>query len=127
MSASAVIIKKGDKILLSKRSMNLSEEPGKWENIGGSVDGDESFETAIKREANEELGIELKNLEIELEYKGRDGKVNVVLFSANIEGNPEIKEPDACDEIRWFEIGEVNSLDLAGFTRKDFEILGYLK
>lgn len=48
---------KGD-VLLTQRSLNKKVEPGKWsEAVGGTVEGRDSYEQTIIREAEEELGI----------------------------------------------------------------------
>ena len=47
-------------IYLQKRSMNKDIQPGKWDTaVGGHVDLGESIYIAVKREAKEELGIEI--------------------------------------------------------------------
>ena len=126
MKAAAVIIQSKDKILLSKRSNKLSEEPGKWENVGGSVDQNETFEEAITREATEELGITIGNLTVSLEYKNAEGEPQVVVFYADFSGEPKVMEKDACDELKWVSKEELRNMELASFTRKDFEKLGWI-
>jgi len=45
--------------LLQKRSMDKDIQPGRWDtSVGGHVDFGETVETALRREAREELGIE---------------------------------------------------------------------
>lgn len=126
MKATAVIIKKDNRILLSKRSPNLSEEPNKWENVGGSVDEGETFEVAARREINEELGVEIRQLETALEYKNDKGEIYCTVFFAQIDSTPKIMEPEACSELKWFEIENLKGVDLANYTRKDFEKLEWL-
>lgn len=128
MKAAAAIIQSEGKILLAKRSNKLSEEPCKWENVGGSVDQGETFEEAITREAKEELGITIENLAIALEYKNAEGESQVVVFFASISGEPKVMENDSCDELKWVSKDELRNMDmeLASFTRKDFEKLGWI-
>jgi isopentenyldiphosphate isomerase len=48
---------RGD-ILLAQRTLTKKVDPGKWaEAVGGTVEGDDSYETTVLREAEEELGI----------------------------------------------------------------------
>ena len=52
------IFRLGGYIYLQKRSLNKDIQPGKWDTaVGGHVDYGESIETALFREANEELGL----------------------------------------------------------------------
>ena len=48
---------KGD-VLLAQRKFDKKVDPGKWaEAVGGTVEGDDSYEQTVVREAEEELGI----------------------------------------------------------------------
>lgn len=45
-------------VLLAQRKMNKKLDPGKWaEAVGGTVEGDDSYEATVIREAGEELGL----------------------------------------------------------------------
>lgn len=54
------ILEGNPQILLAKRSMSELKEKGKWSIPGGKVE-EYSFVKALKREVNEELGINLLN------------------------------------------------------------------
>ncbi len=129
MKAVGIIILSEDKskILLSKRSQNEEDEQGKWENVGGKIEGDESFEETIHRELEEELGVTAKNIKEVLVYGTEGEKVFIKVFQVNVEGTPEIKEPEYCDEIKWFEISELKNVDLAVYSKEDFIRLGWLQ
>ena len=48
---------KGD-VLLAQRKFDKKVDPGKWaEAVGGTVEGDDSYEETVVREAEEELGL----------------------------------------------------------------------
>ncbi len=126
MSAVAAIIISKDKILLAKRSSTLSEEPNKWENMGGSIDEGESPSEAILREAKEELGIELLLKGIALEYKDKEGNVNCTVYYSETNQTPRLMEKDACTEIKWFSKEEIKDLELAQYTKNDFTKLGWI-
>lgn len=50
-------------VLLAQRKLDKKVDPGKWaEAVGGTVEGEDSYEETVVREAEEELG--LKNLTI---------------------------------------------------------------
>ena len=59
MSSSIACIDYRDgKIFIAKRQ-NKGDMGGRWEFPGGKIDGDESFEVAIKREMKEEFGVDV--------------------------------------------------------------------
>ncbi|WP_028973436.1 NUDIX hydrolase [Spirochaeta cellobiosiphila] len=63
----AIIINKKNEILLTKRSTNKSMAPGLWECTAGSVQLGETSKQAIIREIKEEIGLNIKNSEIEFQ------------------------------------------------------------
>lgn len=64
-SASLWITNSKGEVLLAQRKFTKKIDPGKWsEAVGGTVEGDDSYETTIAREAEEELG--LKNIQIQI-------------------------------------------------------------
>jgi isopentenyldiphosphate isomerase/intracellular septation protein A len=53
------VINSEDQIFLQKRSLTKHIQPGKWDTaVGGHVQSGENIESALKREAEEELGLE---------------------------------------------------------------------
>lgn len=128
MTAVGIIIQSEDEksILLAKRSMNEEDEQGKWENIGGKLEENETFEEAVIREAKEELDINVSELEEVLEYGGENEKNHIKVFKVKFTGEPKLLETDMCDEIKWFKITELNNLDLAKYTKEDFKRLGWI-
>ena len=63
------------KVFLAKRQ-NTGDMGGRWEFPGGKIDAGEDFVTAIKREMNEEFGVEVevfeKLCEVSFEHKGKE-------------------------------------------------------
>ncbi len=104
VGAGAVIIKDG-KTLLAKRKGSHAE--GTWGSFGGHVEPGESPMDAVKREAKEELGIEIGNVRFAscsniIKY----GKqyVDVSFVAEILSGEPTIQEPDRISELAWFSI-----------------------
>jgi isopentenyldiphosphate isomerase len=55
---------KGD-ILLAQRKFTKRNNPGKWsEAVGGTVEGEDDYESTMLREAEEEIGLVVSNYEI---------------------------------------------------------------
>lgn len=107
----AIIIDNG-KILLSQRQG--SHGAGTWGSVGGHVEFGETPTQAIKREAMEEMGIELGNLQFiscfnmffeEKHY------IDVGFKSEIISGIPKI-QPDEVGkfvEVKWFDLDDLPS------------------
>lgn len=58
-SSSLWITNSRGQILLAQRTFNKRTDPGKWaEAVGGTVEGDDTYDSTIYREAEEELGIQ---------------------------------------------------------------------
>lgn len=99
-----------EEILLQKRK-NTGYMDGYWDySASGHVENMESMKMAIKREAKEELcvDIDINDLEfISLIHKinGKDTIYYNGYFKAKKwKGEPKIGEPDKNEEIKWFDI-----------------------
>jgi len=96
------------KHILLLRRQNTGFADGLFSVVAGHIDGNESVRQAAKREAAEEVGIDLK-LD-DLHFAGvmhrREGEERIdFFFSTHIwHGEPENLEPDKCSELRWVPI-----------------------
>lgn len=64
-SASLWIINRDGDILFAQRKFTKRNNPGKWsEAVGGTVEGEDSYESTMLREAEEEIGIVVENYEV---------------------------------------------------------------
>lgn len=96
-------------ILLLKRGKQARDEHGKWDICGGSLEFDETIDTAMIRELSEELcavSLETKLLTVFDAHRTINGKLThwvAILHSVLV--NPaivSIGEPNKFDKIRWF-------------------------
>lgn len=93
-------------ILLAKRALNKSHDPGKWgPAVEGTVDEGENYKANILKEAEEEIG--LKNIEPRLGPKERvSGEHNFFdqfyILTADKPLNEFVIDRGEVDEIRWF-------------------------
>jgi len=115
-SAAFLILKNGDKILLSKRK-DPKHRDGEYGLIAGHIEEGETPQHAIIREAREEGGIELleKDLQVahvQLRYEDRT-YFDVYLISSVWTGEPHIMEPEKCADMDWFLTEELpeNTID----------------
>jgi 8-oxo-dGTP diphosphatase len=91
--------------LLARRHQTGFED-GKYSVIAGHLDGDESVTDAMVREAREEAGITIREQDLRLVHlmhrKSRDEWIDLFFTTASWRGEPTPKEPDKCDDLRWF-------------------------
>ncbi len=105
VSALWIVNGKGE-ILLARRAFNKSHHPGKWgPAVAGTVEEDETYDSNIVKEAEEELG--LKNIKFNRGSKLRtSGKYNHFTqwyyFKTNKELDEFIVQEDEVAEIKWF-------------------------
>ena len=104
----AIIIKK-EKVLMGLRHYT----PDKWKTIsvwtipGGRCDSGETLENTLRREVEEETGInDLKILKYLGEVSGSKSGDIVPLFVCNTEQEARLIEPEKVSEWRWFSIKE---------------------
>lgn len=101
------------KVLLARRSRHRKAYPDLWSFPGGHVEGDETFDEALRREVSEELGI--VPLAYRLLTRISDPNTTSESISYHLygvtewEGEPAIVDEEH-SELRWFSLREANSL-----------------
>lgn len=101
--ATNVLLEKDGKILLSLRQ-NTGWADGQLTIPGGHLEKGESIVTAAIREANEELGLDLKPEDLTYlctENKSTNRVYVSVIFTVTTAQTPENKEPEKCKELLW--------------------------
>lgn len=115
----AALIWDKDRFLACQRPANKARAL-LWEFVGGKVEHGESFEDALIRECREELGINIKPLDVFMEviHKYPDITVHLVLLNAQIvEGEITLFEHN---DARWLLPSEIPQYS---FCPADKEIL----
>ena len=114
-----LILRKKDEILFYKR-IDTNHEEGKYSLVGGYLDGKETVQQGIAREAKEEIGIEIKPEDLTVVHvihhsaSGNYGEFfNVFLETIVWQGDPSNVEPDRCGGLKWFSIDDLpqNTVD----------------
>ncbi len=110
IAAYLVLIKDGQ-VLLSKR-VNTGYQDGNYSLIAGHLDGGETANQCIIREAEEEAGIILKlnNLKVSHvmhRYRPDREYIDIYVAAESWEGEIENNEPEKCDELKWFSIEDL--------------------
>lgn len=103
-------------LLIQKRNENLKRNPGKWAFTGGAVDTNEtSLEGAI-REVKEEIGIDIKDDEIEylLSFKREKGFVDIWLVKKDVAIDELVLQKEEVSEAKWVSLKELIKLVESG-------------
>ncbi len=100
----AVILRRGDKVLLGKRKG--SHAAGMWTFPGGHLEFSESVDDCARRETFEETGLSISTLTqgpYTNDVMTSEGKHYATLFViADLEcGESQIMEPNKCDGWKW--------------------------
>ena len=114
-----VILKCLDKFLLVQRSEDDDIFPGKWQNMGGKIELGETVESAIKREVNEEIGLDIKTHPIFLQSyswkKDDDSPVRLgLIFLISLDGKPDdhkIKLDKELSNYVWVKLKEAEEMN----------------
>lgn len=96
------ILRKNNKILLGRKKTGM--EIGNWNSAGGKIEPGENSETAVIREAQEELSIKLNFVKYSGKIKFHFGGPDVIVhffISDSWEGVP--KESNELGPLEWFE------------------------
>lgn len=104
VGAGAVIVQDGRTLLAKRKGSHAS---GTWGSFGGHVEFNESPVDAVKREAMEELGIEITDVEFAMCADMRKyGKhyIDISFIAKIASGEPRICEPDKVEELGWFSL-----------------------
>ncbi|MBN2102111.1 MAG: NUDIX hydrolase [Candidatus Aenigmarchaeota archaeon] len=114
-----IIVNNKGEILLERRSDSMWTFPGYWCLVGGFIDWGETVEEAAKREAREEIGVEIEVVRFLGRYydsMGRHPKKTVICLphiSRIVSGEPNVNQPEEVSEVRWFKPEEIRKMELA--------------
>lgn len=103
-------------------------EAGFWNIVGGKVDHLEPAEQAARREAEEETGLAIGRLEFlghseQMIAADRQHWVSLLYKTDDIQGEPQLTEPDKLSDFGWFDLDALPE-PLSAFT---VAVLPYLK
>ena len=113
-----IILNDEGHILLMKRSKESVMYSDTWGLVGGFIDWGETAAEAAKREALEEIGVEIEVEKfIGRYYNTISPKKGIIIslphYSKIVSGTPHVAQPEECSDVRWFSPEEVSSMDLA--------------
>lgn len=116
-----------DEVLLLKRQ-NTGFCDGQYGLPAGHVDGGETVQQAMVREAQEEAGIAVKEEDLKLCHVthrncGDHERIDFFFMITHWEGEPQNVEPEKCSELAWYPLDAIpeNTID---YYRQMFECVG---
>lgn len=113
----AGFLRKGDQVLLGQRPENNSL-PGQWEFPGGKIELGESPEEALKRELNEELGIEAQIGALRLAVTHSFGDVGIVILFYDVQYWKGEPKPQHHLQIEWVYPSELKTKPIPEANKK---------
>jgi len=111
-----MVIVKDNKVLMGKRHNDPEKADselqgqGTWTIPGGKLDFKEDIVVAAKREAKEECGIDVYDIELVSltnDIKGDRHFVTIGFRAKEFSGEPQVLEPDEITEWKWFEFNNL--------------------
>lgn len=121
-----MLLKKGDSVLLLRR-FNTGYKDGFYSLPAGHLNGGESLIQAAIREAKEEVGVDVSPSDMKLihvmnrPHADDAERVDFFFETERWAGEPQVMEPDKCDEVRWVDLKEVEEMNLIPYIRLMFE------
>ena len=103
----ALVFDAEGRVFLSQRGRSATNERGCWEFPGGKVALGETLEAAIRREFQEEYGMEIEVVALlgvsdHILIAERQHWVSPTYLARHVGGKPVIREPEKCMAIGWF-------------------------
>lgn len=118
-----LVLSKDGCLLLQKRSRSKDVQPGKWDtSVGGHVGWGQSYEEAARREAEEELGLFLPELNFLYTSRIRNAveSENIRTYWVQQDG-PFVPQPEEIDEVRWWTKAQIEAEIGSGIFTSNFE------
>lgn len=117
VSVKALVINETGRFLLAR------QDDGKWELLGGGLEHGEDPIIGLKREVNEEAGLEITEISPTPKYFITSPKLRPNTFSANVIYEVKFKDMDftpsgECEELRYVTVDEAEKLDLLPNVRE---------
>ena len=104
-----VFVVRDNKLLLGKRKHVFGD--GTWALPGGHLENKESMKAAGIRELDEETGMSATDLEfvglVNTPRGSRGHYLQIGFLAKDATGEPELREPDRCNEWQWFKLNNL--------------------
>ena len=105
-----IVIRDHNSFLLGKRGPSKQKAPGYWCPISGHIESNETQEEAVRREAREEIGVEVCPLKRIATTQTRDKTTLLHWWLTEITAGTPILANDENFELGWFTAAELQRL-----------------
>lgn len=109
LPATIGLVVRGSRVLLLRRG--IEPEFGKWDTVGGFLSGDETAEDGLRREAREEIGLEVDELSFVGSFSSIYGDTGLrtigLAFRCSVTDDHAIELSGENTEYRWFELEDL--------------------
>jgi 8-oxo-dGTP pyrophosphatase MutT (NUDIX family) len=125
------VVRKGDRMLVIKRSSKEVYHAGKWSIPGGKLEYEEdtfdALEQNVKKEIREETGIEVSNIRHLLNniFLREDGELKLVVVFLCDYASGEYEPTDETDEAKWITKEEAMNMEFSHENVKNYLIAGF--
>ncbi len=107
----ALIVGEDEQVFLAQRGPGAKNERGFWEFPGGMIEFGETMATALRREMQEEFGVEIEVgdlLDVVDHILPEENQhwISPSFICRILNGSPVVREPEKCTAIGWFAIDE---------------------
>jgi mutator protein MutT len=108
----ALIVSKDDKILVEKRSLEKSADPGAIIVPSGHVEQGETLEDACKRELKEEVNLDCDEFEFIIKLPNKTGtEEQMIHFHSCVKWRGDPKKSREAEEIFWIDSNQIDIID----------------
>lgn len=123
ISAAHLFLIHEGRVLLSRR-FNTGYEDGNYSVVAGHLDGGEEVKAAMRREAREEVGIEIADEDVHvvgvMHRLSNDERIDFFLIAERWTGELRNCELDKCDDLAWFELDRLPE-NMVPYVRRALE------
>ena len=120
-------VNNGKKQILLQKRKNTGYMDGKYDMAcSGHLEKGETLSQAVVREAKEEIGITINEMDLELVsviHPYQENYLNLFFMTPRYQGIPKIMEKEKCEDLNWFDIDNLpeNTIDRIKNVLKNIE------